>query len=51
VAEFRRLVVEECASLRAEKALARRLRAERLAALGQADTPEGAAGDEEMAVQ
>jgi hypothetical protein len=34
VADYRRLIVEEAASFRAEKALARRLRAEKLAAMG-----------------
>lgn len=51
VGDFRRLVVEECASFRAEKALARRLRAEKLAAMGQQpDGQPGASteGDEEM---
>lgn len=58
VNDYRRLIVEEAASFRAEKALARRLRAEKLASMGQgpdgqplaADGPGsvGAGGDEDM---
>lgn len=43
VADYRRLIVEEAASFRAEKALARRLRAEKLAAMGGEGGSEGGA--------
>lgn len=50
VGDYRRLIVDEAASFRAEKALARRLRAEKLAAEGQplGDGAGGATGDEDM---
>ena len=50
--DYRRLIVEEAASFRAEKALARRLRAEKLASLdpsGEAAAANDAPpGDDEM---